>query len=70
MFARRRGFRAASRGQILLISVLVMFGVSTLAALFTAIVGSQIVQVARYAEVTELRQAAESALFSGVCARD
>ena len=50
------------RGQVLLVAVLVLFGVATLAALFAAIVGAQIMQVTRYADVTELRNVAEAGL--------
>lgn len=55
--------RRAEHGQVLLIAVLVLLGVATLAALFAAIVGSQIVQVTRYADVTALRNAAEAGLW-------
>jgi hypothetical protein len=56
------GGRRGSRGQVLIIAVLVLFAVASLAALLAAIVGAQIVQVTRYTDVTELRSAAESIL--------
>jgi hypothetical protein len=53
---------APSRGQALLIAVLVLFAVATLAALFTAIIGSHLVQVTRHSDVVELRNIAEAGL--------
>ncbi len=50
------------RGQVLIVAVMVLFGVATLAALFAAIVGAQIVQVTRYTDVAELRNVAEAGL--------
>ena len=50
------------RGQALLIAVLVLFAVATLAALFTAIIGSQLAQVSRQSDVVALRNIAEAGL--------
>ncbi|MFB3882002.1 MAG: hypothetical protein ACE149_12115 [Armatimonadota bacterium] len=50
------------RGQALLIAVLVLFAVGTLAALFTAIIASQLVQVTRQSDVVALRNIAEAGL--------
>jgi hypothetical protein len=49
-------------GQALLIAVLVLFAVGTLAALFTAIIGAQLVQVTRQSDVVALRNIAEAGL--------
>jgi hypothetical protein len=54
--------RSASRGQALLIAVLVLFAVATLGALFTAIIGSQLAQVSRQSDVVALRNIAEAGL--------
>jgi len=54
--------RTGSGGQALIIAVLVLFAVATLAALFTAIISSQLVQVTRHSEVVELRNIAEAGL--------
>ena len=55
-------FPPACRGQALLVAVLVLFAVATLAALFAAIIGSQIVQVGRHSDMVELRNIAEAGL--------
>lgn len=51
-----------SRGQALLIAVLVLFAVASLAALFAAIIGSHLVQVTRHTDIVELRNIAEAGL--------
>jgi len=56
------GCRAGEGGQALIIAVLVLFAVATLAALFAAIISSQLVQVTRHSEVVELRNIAEAGL--------
>ena len=50
------------RGQALMIAVLVLFAVAALAALFAAIIGSQVAQTGRYSDVVQLRSVAESGL--------
>ena len=52
----------ASRGQVLLVAVLVLFGVATLAALFVGILGSRMAQVTRAADISALGQMAEGGL--------
>jgi len=52
----------SSRGQALVIAVLVLFAVAALAALFAAIISSHLVQVTRHSEVVELRQIGEAGL--------
>ena len=51
------------RGQALMVAVLVLFAVATLAALFTAIIGSQLTQVARHSDAVALRNIAEAGLW-------
>jgi len=53
----------ARRGQALIVAVLVLFAVATLAALFTAIIGSQLAQVARHSDAVALRNIAEAGLW-------
>jgi hypothetical protein len=55
-------FALRSRGQALLIAVLVLFAVATLGALLAAIVGAQLTQVARQSDVVALRNIAEAGL--------
>ncbi len=64
-FARRYLLHThlARRGQALLVAVLVLFAVATLAALFTAIIGAQLSQVARHGDVTKLRNLTEAGLW-------
>jgi hypothetical protein len=57
-----RAYGRRCRGQALLIAVLVLFAVASLAALFAAIIGSQVVQVTRHSDVVELRSIAEAGL--------
>ncbi len=52
----------SSRGQALLIAVLVLFAVATLGALFAAIIGAQLTQVARQSDLVALRNIAEAGL--------
>ncbi len=59
---RTPALQAGERGQALLVAVLVLFAVAALAALFTAIIGSQVTQVGRYSEMVELRNIAEAGL--------
>ena len=54
--------RSRDRGQVLLIAVIILFAVATLAALFIGLLGANIVQVTRYADVSSLRQVAEAGL--------
>jgi hypothetical protein len=54
--------RSRERGQALLIAVLVLFAVGTLAALFVALIGAQLAQVARQSEMVALRNIAEAGL--------
>lgn len=57
-----RGGRRGSRGQALLIAVLILFAVATLAALLAAIIGSQLAHVTRASDLVELRSIAEAGL--------
>jgi len=57
-----RRFGRTTRGQVLLVAVMVLFGVAALAALFVGIIGSQMVQVTRYTDVAALRAVAEAGL--------
>jgi len=52
----------ASSGQALMIAVLVLFAVATLAALFAALISSQLAQVGRHSDVVQLRNIAEAGL--------
>ena len=54
--------RARQRGQALMIAVLVLFAVATLAALFAAIISSQLAQVGRHTDVVALRNVTEAGL--------
>jgi len=54
--------RGQQAGQALIIAVLVLFAVATLAALFTAIISSHLVQVTRHSDVVRLRNIAEAGL--------
>ncbi len=54
--------RRGSRGQALIIAVLVLFAVATLAALFAALIGSQLTQVTRQSDLVALRNIAEAGL--------
>ncbi len=56
------GFRRGQRGQALLLAILVLFAVAATAALFTAIVGSQVAQVARESDLVKLRNIAQAGL--------
>ncbi len=49
-------------GQALIIAVLVLFAVATLAALFAALIGSQLTQVTRQSDLVALRNIAEAGL--------
>ncbi len=55
-------FAASRRGQVLLVAVLILFGVATLAALLLGLLGAQVVQVSRYADVNALRKIAQGGL--------
>ncbi len=56
------GRNSAQRGQALIVAVLVLFAVATLAALFTAIISSQVAQTGRHADMVQLRNVAEAGL--------
>ena len=57
-----REHTATHSGQALIVAVLVLFAVATLAALFTAIISSQVAQTGRHADMVQLRNVAEAGL--------
>ncbi len=58
---RARGW-AKSRGQVLLVAVLILFGIATLSALFVGILGTHMARVMRTSDVSDLRAIAEGGL--------
>jgi hypothetical protein len=62
VLSSRLAFGRGVRGQALIIAVLILFAVATLAALFAAIIGSQVAQVTRHGDVVALRNIAEAGL--------